>query len=56
MYCLQKYSGQEDIVIGTPTAGRSHPDTEKIVGVFINSLAIRNFPDFNMSFSEFCLM
>ncbi|MGP8319144.1 condensation domain-containing protein, partial [Bacillus subtilis] len=52
---LAKYSGQEDIVIGTPTAGRSHPDTEKIVGVFINSLAIRNFPNFNMSFSEFLL-
>jgi amino acid adenylation domain-containing protein len=41
---FSKLSGQEDIVIGTPVAGRRHADLEKIIGVFINTLALRNFP------------
>ncbi len=41
---LSKYSGQEDIVIGTPVAGRTHDELERIVGLFINTLALRNFP------------
>ena len=39
---LAKLSGQENIVVGIPIAGRRHPDLEKIVGVFINTLAVRN--------------
>ncbi len=38
---LSNLSGQETIVIGTPIAGRSHPDLENIVGMFVNTLAIR---------------
>jgi len=38
---LSKLSGQNDIVIGTPVFGRQHNDLEKIVGMFINILAIR---------------
>ncbi|MCP5054263.1 MAG: AMP-binding protein, partial [bacterium] len=41
---LSRLSGQEDIVIGTPIAGRRHPDLEKIIGMFVNTLAIRNYP------------
>ena len=41
---LAKLSGQEDIVIGTPTAGRRHADLEQIIGMFVNTLALRNFP------------
>lgn len=41
---LAKYSGQEDIIVGTPVAGRNHADLDKIVGMFINSLVMRNFP------------
>ncbi|MCP5054279.1 MAG: AMP-binding protein, partial [bacterium] len=41
---LSKVSGQEDIVIGTPVAGRRHADLEKIIGMFVNTLAIRNYP------------
>ncbi len=41
---LSKLSGQEDMVIGTPTAGRRHTDVEPIVGMFINTLALRNYP------------
>ncbi|HAY3898245.1 TPA: amino acid adenylation domain-containing protein, partial [Escherichia coli] len=36
---LSKYSGQEDIVIGTPIAGRPHVDLQNIMGMFVNTLA-----------------
>ncbi|MCU0288397.1 MAG: amino acid adenylation domain-containing protein, partial [Acidobacteria bacterium] len=50
---LAKLSGQEDIIIGTPIAGRRHADLEKIVGMFVNSLGLRNFPNGNKTFREF---
>ncbi len=49
---LLKYTGQEDIVVGTPIAGRYYPDLEDIVGVFVNTLAMRNYPRYNMTFRE----
>ncbi len=39
---LAKLAGQEEIIIGTPVAGRNHPDLEQIVGMFVNTLAIKN--------------
>ncbi|WP_185113959.1 non-ribosomal peptide synthetase [Fulvivirga imtechensis] len=39
---LSKYSGQKDIVIGIPVLGRRHPDLERTLGMFVNTLAIRN--------------
>jgi amino acid adenylation domain-containing protein len=41
---LSKLSGQEDVVVGTPTAGRSHADIQYIIGMFVNTLALRDFP------------
>ena len=41
---LSKLSGQEDIVVGTPIAGRRHPDLEPLIGFFLNTLVLRNFP------------
>jgi amino acid adenylation domain-containing protein len=38
---LYRYSGQEDIIIGSPIAGREHPDLEEQVGFFVNMLALR---------------
>ncbi|SCL14534.1 amino acid adenylation domain-containing protein [Micromonospora nigra] len=38
---LSRHSGQDDIVIGTPVAGREHPDLEQLVGFFVNTLALR---------------
>jgi hypothetical protein len=38
---LQRYSGQDDIVIGTPFAGRNRTELESVVGYFINPLALR---------------
>jgi amino acid adenylation domain-containing protein len=41
---LSKLSGQEDIIAGTPVAGRGHGDLNGIVGMFVNTLAIRCRP------------
>jgi amino acid adenylation domain-containing protein/FkbM family methyltransferase len=38
---LARYSGQVDIVTGTPVAGRTHEETEDLIGFFVNTLAIR---------------
>ncbi|MCP5048564.1 MAG: AMP-binding protein, partial [bacterium] len=50
---LSKLSGQEDIVIGTAIAGRRHADLEKIIGMFVNTLAFRNYPGGTKSVKEF---
>lgn len=50
---LAKYTGQEDIVVGSPIAGRPHPDLEKIIGMFVNTLAMRNAPTGEKTVSEF---
>ncbi|MGD8822698.1 MAG: condensation domain-containing protein, partial [Anaerolineales bacterium] len=39
---LHRYSFQEDILIGIPTAGRMLPETEPMIGLFINTLAARH--------------
>jgi len=49
---LSRYSGQDDIVIGTPVAGRQHGALENLIGFFINTLALRtSIPD-DASFGE----
>ncbi|MEV2395949.1 amino acid adenylation domain-containing protein [Paenibacillus larvae] len=50
---LSKYTSQEDIVIGSPVAGRQHPDLEQVLGVFINILCIRNESKPELTFREF---
>ena len=50
---LLKYTGQEDIVVGTPVAGRRHADLEHVVGMFVNTLAIRCKPKGEETFEEF---
>ncbi len=49
---LSKYTGQEDIIIGSPIAGRSHADLDKVIGMFVNTLAMRNYPTYKKSFSR----
>ncbi|MGO4532519.1 amino acid adenylation domain-containing protein [Paenibacillus sp. 2TAF8] len=41
---LHKYSGQEDVIVGTPIAGRNHGDVQPLIGIFLNTLAIRSYP------------
>ncbi|MCK4260161.1 MAG: amino acid adenylation domain-containing protein, partial [Halanaerobiales bacterium] len=50
---LSKYSGQEDIIVGSPIAGRPHADLENMIGMFVNTLAMINYPVNDISFLEF---
>jgi tyrocidine synthetase-3 len=50
---LMRYSGQEDIVVGTIANGRSHPHLENIIGVLISTLALRNYPYREKAFADF---
>lgn len=50
---LHKYSGAADIVVGSPIAGRPHGALEQMVGMFVNSLALRNRPRADLSFRDF---
>ena len=38
---LYRYTGQSDVCVGTPVANRALPDFEKLIGCFVNSLALR---------------
>jgi amino acid adenylation domain-containing protein len=38
---LSRYSGQQDIVAGSPTANRNHSETESLIGFFVNTLVLR---------------
>lgn len=44
---LARYTGQEDIAVGTPIAGRNRAETEGIIGLFVNTLVMRT--DFGRS-------
>ncbi len=50
---LSKYTNREDIVVGTPAAGRKHADLENIIGLFVNMLPLRNFPGGDKTFAAF---
>jgi NRPS condensation-like uncharacterized protein len=49
---LSRYSGQADIAIGSPIAGRRWTETENLIGFFINTLVLRTVVDENLSFRE----
>src|SRR5207302_250951 len=38
---LHRYSGQEDLIVGSAMAGRTQPETENLIGLFLNTLALR---------------
>ncbi|HTF70563.1 MAG TPA: condensation domain-containing protein, partial [Edaphobacter sp.] len=47
-----KYSGQRDICIGTPVGNRSHQETERLIGLFVNTLVMRTELDDRDSFYD----
>jgi amino acid adenylation domain-containing protein/non-ribosomal peptide synthase protein (TIGR01720 family) len=49
---LMRYSGQEDIVVGTPVAGRHQRETEELVGLFVNTLVLRTDLSGNPTFRQ----
>jgi len=49
---LYRYTGSDDIIVGTPIASRNHVETEKMIGLFLNTLALRTDLSGNPSFRE----
>jgi len=49
---LGRYSGQSDLSIGAPVAGRSDPRLESMIGFFVNMLVIRERVSADLTFSE----
>jgi len=49
---LLRYSGQEDIVVGTPIANRTRAELENLIGCFINMLVLRTDLSGNPAFRE----
>lgn len=49
---LYRWSGQEDILVGMPVAGRSRLEFEKMIGIFVNTIVVRTHFSENMSFLD----
>ncbi|NPC76705.1 non-ribosomal peptide synthase/polyketide synthase, partial [Pyxidicoccus fallax] len=49
---LSRYSGQEDVCVGSPIAGRTHAETEGLIGFFVNTLVLRTRVSPRASFHE----
>jgi amino acid adenylation domain-containing protein len=49
---LARHSGQDDIVVGAPIAGRTHPQLEGLIGFFVNMLALRADVSADPSFTQ----
>lgn len=50
---LYRYSGQSDILIGSPIANRSRQEIEPLIGFFVNTLVLRNRFENNPTFESF---
>ncbi|MHA6757541.1 amino acid adenylation domain-containing protein [Streptacidiphilus sp. PAMC 29251] len=49
---LSKYSGQEDVAVGTPIAGRNRAEIEDMIGFFVNTLVMRTDLSGDPTFAE----
>ncbi len=49
---LARYSGQDDILVGSPIAGRNRMETESLIGLFVNTIVLRTNLSGNPSFRE----
>jgi amino acid adenylation domain-containing protein len=49
---LAKYAGSEDVVVGSPVAGRTHRETEGLIGFFVNTVVVRTELDGDPRFRE----
>ena len=52
---LHRYSGEEDIIVGGVTDLRRRPELERVVGYFLNTIALRAKPRGDLSFRDFAL-
>jgi amino acid adenylation domain-containing protein len=49
---LYRYTGEQDICVGSPIANRNHSETEQLIGFFVNTLVLRTNLGGNPQFSE----
>ncbi len=49
---LHRYTGKQDIIVGSPVAGREHPDLEDQIGFYVNTLALRDVIDATKPFAD----
>ena len=49
---LSRYAGQDDVVVGSPIAGRTRGETEGLIGFFVNTLALRGDLSGDPTFAE----
>ena len=49
---LHRHTGQEDIIVGTPVAGRARSETQNVIGLFLNTVALRTDVSGNPTFEE----
>ncbi len=50
---LHKFSGNQDLTVGSPISGRFDDDLENLIGMFVNTLVIRSQPKVDKSFIEY---
>ncbi|WP_243521542.1 non-ribosomal peptide synthetase [Bacillus pseudomycoides] len=50
---LARHTGQNEIVIGSPIAGRTHGDLDSVFGMFVNTIALRNISKDDQTFNKF---
>ncbi|MEH2169753.1 MAG: amino acid adenylation domain-containing protein [Nostoc sp.] len=52
---LYRYTGEGDIIVGSPTANRDRPEIEGLIGFFVNTLVLRTYLGDNLSFRQLLL-
>ncbi|HYE53804.1 MAG TPA: amino acid adenylation domain-containing protein, partial [Chitinophagaceae bacterium] len=50
---LSRLSNQDDVVVGSSLAGRNHADLDHTIGMFVNTIPLRNYPKGELRFREF---
>ncbi|MCP3773384.1 amino acid adenylation domain-containing protein [Paenibacillus sp. MZ04-78.2] len=50
---LARYSGQEDIIVGVPVASRPQTELQPLIGMFVNTMPVRSFPERTKTFANY---
>lgn len=50
---LSKYVDKEDVIVGCAVAARTHTDVERMMGMFVNTLPIRSYPEGGKVFTQY---